>query len=184
MPEKPTITKLATVARSRIFRLETVDLEFANGEKRQYERIRGNRRAKGSVMIVPMLSDDELLLIREYYVGVDEYVLGFPKGLIDPDEALFSAANRELQEEVGYAANQFETLGRYSAQPGYSADRMAIVLARDLYPARLQGDEPEEIEVVPWRLSQVDQLLEQPDFHESRSVVALLLLERALHAAS
>ena len=57
---------------------------------------------------------------------------------------------------------------------------MHIVLAKDLYPKKLEGDEPEAIEVIPWKISNIDALLRHPEFHEARSIAALLLLERNL----
>ena len=55
---------------------------------------------------------------------------------------------------------------------------MKIVLAKELYPQKLMGDEPETIEVIPWKISQIETLLSHPEFHESRSVAAVLLLEK------
>lgn len=81
--QKPKILKIETVARSRLFTVEAVDLAFSNGVQRVYERMRPSNRE--AVMIVPIIGDD-LLLIREYAVGIEEYELGFPKGLIDPGE--------------------------------------------------------------------------------------------------
>ena len=54
--------------------------------------------------------------------------------------------------------------------------KIDLVLAEDLYEKRLEGDEPELLEVVRWKLSDIDDLLAQPDFIESRSLTALLLL--------
>lgn len=79
-----------------------MDLEFSNGVRRVYERMRPSTRE--AVMIVPIV-DDHLILIREYAVGTESYELGFSKGLIDPGESVFEAANRELKEEVGFGAN-------------------------------------------------------------------------------
>ena len=76
--KKPKILKVETVAHSRLFNVESVDLEFSNGVRRVYERMRPSGRQ--AVMIVPII-DDELLLIREYAVGIEEYELGFPKGI-------------------------------------------------------------------------------------------------------
>ena len=81
----------------RLFTVEALELRFSNGEQRQYERIRGGGR--GAVMIVPVNEHDELILVREYCAGTNDYQLGFPKGLIDPGETPFQAANRELQEK-------------------------------------------------------------------------------------
>jgi ADP-ribose diphosphatase len=47
------------------------------------------------------------------------------------------------------------------------------VLASDLYEKRLDGDEPEPIEVVPWKISALDELMKCKDFTEARSVAAL-----------
>lgn len=78
--QKPTILKVETVAQSRLFKVESVDLEFSNGVRRVYERMRPSTRE--AVMIVPIV-DDHLILIREYAVGTESYELGFSKGLID-----------------------------------------------------------------------------------------------------
>ena len=55
---------------------------------------------------------------------------------------------------------------------------LTAMIARDLYPCKLEGDEPEPLEVVEWPVDCIDELLNQPDFREARSVAALLLLDR------
>lgn len=135
-------------------------------------------------MIVPMLDSKTILLIREYAVGVDDYVLGFPKGGLSQGEPALVAANRELMEEVGYRAGKLTPFARLSAAPGYTMSMMEVVLAQDLTPASAEGDEPEPIEVVSWSIDKIDELLAQPEFHEGRSQAALLLLERKLRHAS
>jgi len=172
----PEIMQRDIVAQSRLFRVEALHLRFSNGEERVYERIpSGNRHA---VMIVPILQDGTLLLIREYAAGTHSYELGFPKGLIDANESDSEAANRELQEEIGMAAREMTFLKQVSLAPGFMNAQMTIFLAQDLYPQQLIGDEPEPLEVVRWPLADADALLAHPQFHEARSVAALLLLLR------
>lgn len=96
--QKPTILKVETVAQSRLFKVESVDLEFSNGVRRVYERMRPSTRE--AVMIVPIV-DDHLILIREYAVGTESYELGFSKGLIDLGESVYEAANREPERRGG-----------------------------------------------------------------------------------
>ncbi len=179
MTKKPEILGSTILAQSRCFDIEGVHLRFSNGQERHFERVKG--RAYGSVMIVPMLDDETILLIREYGAGVDEYVLGFPKGAVEIEEDLLATANRELKEEVGYGARDMSVLGKYSASPGYMESMMHVVLAKDLYEAVEIGDEPEPLEVVPWKLSNIDELLAHPEFHEARSVAALFLVQRRRH---
>lgn len=174
MHKKPVIHGTTDVAESRIFRIEAVHLEFSNGEERHFERLM--TKGNDAVMVVPII-DDHLLLIREYCVGVEDYVLGFAKGLIDPGEEILVAANRELQEEVGYAAKHVEVLKMMIMNPGYTNQRTHIVKATGLYPSVLPGDEPEPLEVVRWPLSDLKGLMQRDDFTETRSIAALLWLQ-------
>jgi len=176
--KKPTIHQITTVASSRLFKVEALDLEFSNGVKTQYERIVSS--GPGAVLIVPVLDDDTMLLIREYAAGTDRYELAFPKGKVEPNEEVMHAANREIMEEVGYESARLTLLKRLSLAPGYMGHITNIILAEDLSEHREPGDEPEEIEVVPWKISEIDDLLEREDFSEGRSVAALCLLQNHL----
>ncbi|WJV64621.1 ADP compounds hydrolase NudE [Pectobacteriaceae bacterium CE70] len=175
--QKPKILKVETVARSRLFDVESVDLEFSNGARRVYERMRPSGRE--AVMIVPVI-DDNLLLIHEYAVGIEQYELGFPKGLIDPGETVFEAANRELMEEVGFGAERIDLLATLTMAPSYFSSQMNIVIAHGLYLKSLPGDEPEPMPQVRWPLQNMMALLNEPDFREARNVSALFLAQNWL----
>ncbi|CNJ25210.1 ADP compounds hydrolase NudE [Yersinia mollaretii] len=178
--QKPKILKIETVARSRLFTVEAVDLAFSNGVQRIYERMRPSNRE--AVMIVPIIGND-LLLIREYAVGIEEYELGFPKGLIDPGEGVLEAANRELMEEVGFGAERFDYLTKLTMAPSYFSSKMNIVIAHSLYPQSLEGDEPEPLPQVRWPIANMMALLDEPDFCEARNVSALFLAQAFLNRA-
>ena len=153
------------------YRMERVDLEFANGERRRFERLHG--RGHGAVAVVPMLDDDTVLLIREYAAGLHRYELGLVKGRIDAGEGALEAANRELKEEAGYGARRLDVVRKVTLAPVYMSHETTVVLARGLYPERLPGDEPEELEVVPWPLDAIGELALRDDFSEGRSIAAL-----------
>ena len=122
-----------------------------------------------------MLDRDTVLLVREYAAGVHRYELGLVKGRIDAGESPIEAANRELMEEAGYGARELSVLRDITLAPVYMSHATHLVLARDLYPQRLPGDEPEELEVVPWKLDDIDQLILREDFSEGRSIAALFI---------
>lgn len=170
--EKPKILSVEPVARSRLFTVEAVDLAFSNGARRVYERMRPSERE--AVMIVPII-DNHLLLTQEYVVGLETYELGFPKGLIDPGETVFEAANRELKEEAGFGATELASLSKLTMAPSYFSSKMNIVVAEGLYPEKLEGDEPEPLPVIRWPLENLMALLQEPDFNEARNVSALFL---------
>ncbi|MES9851985.1 MAG: ADP compounds hydrolase NudE [Candidatus Thiodiazotropha sp. L084R] len=175
---KPKIVSQQLIVETRIFRVEQLGLEFSNGEKRTYERLLGGVR--GSVLVIPMLDDDTVLMIREYSAGSQDYQLALPKGRMEEGEDPLQAANREMREEVGYAARALRLLKIFTIAPAYIQHHTYAILAQDLYPDKLTGDEPEPIEVVPWKLSDLDNLLAQPDLTEARSIAALCLARNVL----
>lgn len=169
----PRILKRSEAARSRLFRVEALDLEFSNGTQVAYERLMS--AGLGAVIIVPVQKDGIVLLVREYAAGLHAYELGLPKGRLEAGESPEAGCNRELKEEVGCGANDIRLLRDLSLAPAYMAHRTHVMLARDLYPERLPGDEPEDIEVVPWPLSDIDSLVQREDVSEGRTIAALYL---------
>lgn len=178
MTREPQILSIQTLAKTRLFTIEGVDLEFANGNRASFERLTGS--SYGAILIVPLLDNNQFLLVREYSVGVEQYELGFPRGKIEPNESAQDTVVRELKEEVGYGAKTLSRLRNVSLAPGYTNFKTQIFIARDLYPARLPGDEPEPLEVVPWAMSDVDRLLERRDFNDARCILAVYLLQEHL----
>jgi ADP-ribose diphosphatase len=174
MADTPTILNRTTVAKSRLFRIESLEIQFSNGEQRNYERLaRGS--GGGAVLIVPMLDVETVLLIREYSAGVHRYEVGLPKGKIDADESYLDAANRELKEEIGFGARKLHHLSSFSIAPSYLEHTTEIIIAQDLYAEKLPGDEPEELDVIPWKLSNINELLAAGECTEARSIAALFM---------
>lgn len=178
MTTKPRILSRRELVRTRLFRVESLELEFANGNRREFERLIGE--VTDSVLVVPLSTTGEVLLVREYAAGSETYELGLPKGIIEPGETALEAANRELQEEVGQAAQSLAHLGNLTLAPAYIRHRTQVVLARGLYPHWRAGDEPEPLQVVPWSLDGLDTLFSREDFTEARSIAALCLTRRFL----
>lgn len=172
-PRKPEILARESVAKSRLFHIESLDLRFSNGEERQFERLTGADR--GAVMIIAMPDPEHVLLIREYAAGFEDYVLTLPKGLVDPGEDIVTAANRELMEECGFGAHCIEPLVELSLAPNYMRHRMQVLIATDLYPKRLPGDEPEPLIVETHAIEELPALLLREDFHEARAIAALYI---------
>ncbi len=173
MTLKPEILSVTSIAQSRLFHIERVDLRFRNGKEVQYERLQSD--SAGSVLIVPV-EGDELVLIREYAVGTERYELSFPKGNIDTGEEPQAAACRELQEEIGMASSNIRLLRRTIISPAYINRSIWIMLATDLTLDPLPGDEPEALEQLRWPINRMWELLEQEDFCDGINQLALYAL--------
>ena len=171
MRQKPTVLAREIVASSRLFRVEELQLRFSNGVERTYERLVGRGSGYGAVMIVALADAENALLIEEYCGGTDSYELSLPKGRIEPGEDVLEAANRELKEEAGFGARRLELLTELSLSPGYMSQKIQVVLARDLYPEQLPGDE--RLDKVS--LHELSSLVQHPQFSEGRALAALYL---------
>jgi ADP-ribose diphosphatase len=172
MKTLPTIHRV-TQHEAGPYRMERLDLEFSNGERRQFERL--HSRGHGAVIVVPMLDPQTVLLVREYAAGFHRYELGLVKGRIDAGETPEQAADRELKEEAGYGARSLLRLRELTLAPTYMSHAAHVVIARDLYPERLPGDEPEPLELVPWKLDALHELILRDEFSEGRSIAALFI---------
>lgn len=174
MSKNPIILNKTTIATTRIFHIESLDIQFSNGEIRNYERL-ARKTNGGAVLIVPMLDNETVLLIKEYSAGVHRYEIGLPKGKVDPDETFLDAANRELKEEIGFGARKLYHLSTFSLAPSYLEHTTEIIIAQDLYLDKLTGDEPEELEVIPWKINKINELVANEICTEARSIAALFM---------
>ncbi len=171
MPVKPVINSREIIAKTRLFAVEALELTFSNGEQRSYERLIGGPH--GAVLVVPMIDPETVLMILEYSAGTDRYELALPKGRLEAGESMIDGANRELAEEIGYAAHTVTELNSFTISPGYMSHSIEILLAEDLYEKTAVGDEPEPLEVVPIKLAELHQVIQREECSEARSIAAL-----------
>lgn len=178
MPVKPTILKRTEKCRSGLFRVEALDLEFSNGQRRLFERLAGGKIP--AVMVAAVDHRGYVLLIEEYGAGIEDYHWSLPKGAVDEGETSEQAANRELQEEGGFAARRLTKLKCMSQAPNHQQSRTQLVLAQDLFESSLPGDEPEPMARLWLPLNELDEWVARGDVHEARSIAALYLVRSFL----
>lgn len=105
----------------------TQKVRTVRGEEHTYTVI----EHPGAVTIVPY-RDGRFGLIRQFRPAIDREILEFPAGTLEPPEPPRAAAERELGEEMGLAASEWQELGRFYLAPGYSSEFMYVFLARGL----------------------------------------------------
>lgn len=171
----PIISSVQTIATTAVFQIQAVDLTFANGQKRTYERLTPSRRP--AVMVLA-IDGKNLIMIREYAVGSERYELTCVKGLIDPGETPEQAANRELQEEIGFKANKLTPLRPLYTSPSHMYSPMFTFVAEELSPSVLSGDEPESLEIVRVPLKDLDLIMNNESFGDARVLASLFLMQR------
>lgn len=141
-------------------------------------------RAGDNVMSVPLTDTGMVIFIVEPSPAFRENVLYLPSGRIEPNETIEIAANREMQEEIGYKAERQDYLGEMRPWVKYLQSRTFIFLARHLTPSKLHGDEIYAIstELVP--LTQFERVIDAGRLYDSTVIAALYRARHFLQNSS
>ncbi len=132
----------------------------------------------GSVGVVPFLTKDKIVLVEQFRYAVGERLLEIPAGTLHKGEAPLAAARREIQEEIGYAARNFEKLYTFYPSPGITDEFVVIYRATGLKPARLEPDFDEDIKVRIIRLSEALGYIKEGKIKDAKTIIAILLVAR------
>jgi len=135
-----------SVARTRIFELQSVEYQHPQqAASREFSVI----NAPDWVNVVALTPAHELVLVRQFRYGIDDFSLEIPGGMIEPGEDPLAAGLRELQEETGFTAGRARLLGCVHPNPAMQNNRCHFVLAEGVVrSAPLAWDENEELEIV------------------------------------
>jgi ADP-ribose pyrophosphatase len=128
----------------------------------------------GAVAIVPFAEDGQVILIRQYRLAAQDYLLEIPAGTLEVGEDPRTCAERELQEEAGYFPAQLESLGSFYVAPGMSTEIIHLFVARDLYPSQLEKDDDELIEVLKMPLADALAKITSGEIRDGKTIIGLL----------
>lgn len=170
------ILQRETIYQGRAFGVEKVQMRLPDGSIRPYDLVQHS----GSVTIVPLDSNGNLLFVRQYRIGVGEELLELPAGVLNDSEDPQTCAAREIREETGMAAANLELLGDFYLAPGYSSEHMYIFLASGLYPSPLEQDADEFLQLVAIPASQALEMAQNGELRDAKSLAALMLAQKRL----
>ncbi len=136
----------------------------------------------GAVAILPMVDAGHVCLLHHVRPAVDATLIEIPAGTLEPAEPPEVAAIRELAEETGYQANDWQKLSVLIPSPGVLSERIHLFLARDLTPGELRLEIDEELTplVVPWE--QAVRWALDGTIQDAKTLTAILLWDRLRQA--
>ncbi len=150
-------------------RVDTVKLSGARETSREVVE------HAGSVVMVPIDDEDNVILVRQYRYAVGQALLEAPAGIVEPPESPGECAQRELQEEIGYRAKFMRPLGGFWSSPGFCTEYMYTFLAKGLVRSKLEADDDESIHVEKFPLSAVPRLIRVGEIEDAKTIAALLM---------
>jgi ADP-ribose pyrophosphatase len=162
---------LTTVYKGRVVDFNLEEVRLPNGRTVQLEIL----RHPGASAVVPLQEDGQVVLIRQYRHAAGGMIYEIPAGRLDPGESPLDCARRELAEEVGQAASQWERLGAIWTTPGFTDEKIHFFLARHLTPVGQALEHDEVIEVVKRPLEEVIAMIRRGEIEDGKTICALML---------
>jgi ADP-ribose pyrophosphatase len=127
-----------------------------------------------SVVILPVLKSDEIILIRQFRGPVRGFIYEAPAGVVEEGEAIEDAARRELEEEIGYVPGELIEVGSFYPVPGYSTEKMHMFIARGLEYVGMKPEPYEIIKPLVVRLNDAIEMVKRNEITDLKTAFLIL----------
>lgn len=148
-------------------RIDTVEMPDKKYSKREIIE------HPGSVAILPIINNDEIVLVKQYRKAVEDFLYEIPAGKFELNEEPKQTAIRELKEETGYIADDIEYMLEFYPTPGYCDEKIFIFLANNLKFVGDDQDENEYIEVKTFKINEVIRMIKLGEIMDGKTIIAI-----------
>jgi ADP-ribose pyrophosphatase len=132
----------------------------------------------GAVVIIPRISKDSYILVRQFRFAAGDWLWEFPAGGIERGENLKAAAIRESMEEIGFHPKKLKKILQFYPTPGVSGEIMYLFLAENLVPEAATCDEDEELEVKTFSLREIGQMIRKEKIVDAKTILGYYFLKQ------
>jgi ADP-ribose diphosphatase len=178
MNEQPIVPKeIRTIFQGRVFSVRVETIPLPKGGELHAEII----RHPGSVVIIPLTAQNEIILVRQYRPAIGRRAWELPAGSLKPGEDVARAARRECQEETGLVPSRLERMGSYFPTPGYCDEEMTFFKASGLRPPgpedeEAHQDEDEDIEARALSRDDLQRMIVAGEIIDLKTIAGLSLI--------
>lgn len=138
----------------------------------------------GGIYIAALTDQQELLFVRQFRYPYGKVIRELPAGKLSPGEDPLEAGKRELMEETGAIAGQYQSLGQLYPSPGFLNEIIHLYLATDLTFGSANPDEDEFLEVERMPLKQAVRMVLDGELTDAKTQVAILKIWHILKIGS
>lgn len=162
--------KQKTIYAGKIIRLTLDTVLLPNGATAELEIV----HHPGGAAVVALDAENRVCLLRQYRHAAGGWLWELPAGKLDNDEAPLLCAQRELEEEAGMQAADWQSLGKIVSSPGVFTEVIHLYLARALsaVPTRMEEHEVIEVHWLPWARAQ--QMAQAGEIEDAKTLAGLL----------
>jgi 8-oxo-dGTP pyrophosphatase MutT (NUDIX family) len=165
-----TLEKQTTHFRGRVITLTVDDVTLPNGHRTPLEIV----HHPGGAAAVAIDDQERVCLLRQYRHAARDWLWELPAGKLEPNEPPLLTAQRELVEEGGVGAREWDSLGVFFSSPGVLTERIHLFLARGIIPAQAAPESAEVFEVSWVALTQAHRWALDGTINDGKTVIGLL----------
>ena len=173
--EEKTLTS-EYVYNGKVLDVKRDKIRVANGNLSEREVV---EHPGGGVILA--IRNNNALTVKQYRYPLKATSVEIPAGRLEKGENPDSAAKRELEEETGYIANEWNYLGYIYTTPGFCNEKLHLYLAQDLEYKKQNPDENEIIECIEYPIKDLYKMAENCEIFDSKTICALLRARRYLN---
>ena len=129
----------------------------------------------GAVAVVPLTSDNKIILIKQFRYPVEEVLIEIPAGKLDKDEEPFDCAKRELQEEIGAIGGKLMHLSSFHTTPGFSNEFLHLYLAVNFEQIENNPDEDEFLQILSVPVKECIDWVFEGKIKDAKSIIGILM---------
>jgi len=167
------LIKSENILKGRVFTIRRDTLKTPDGREAKFEIVEHG----GSVIIVPIDSDGNMLFVRQYRHAAGKDLLELPAGTREGNEPYDVCAAREIREETGMEAGALKKVGEFYLAPGYSTEFMGVFLATYLKLNPLKADDDEFLSVEKIPVKEAFAMAERGEMPDAKTLAALLVVK-------
>lgn len=158
-----------SIYKGKFFEVVKDDVTLSTGQDAFREVV----KHPGGVVVVALKDAETILMVKQYRYPIDEVSLELPAGKLEIGENPDLAIQRELEEETGYVARNWESLGYIYPSPGFCDEKLYLYLASELTFKKQNPDDGEIIEYFEYKLSDVLKMINSGEIVDSKTICAL-----------
>ena len=174
-PKTATLESRSTVYEGRIFTLDVDRVRLPSGHTVNMEIV----RHPGSVVMLPVPRDGEIILIRQYRYTIDRWIWELPAGSLKRGEDPAAAAARECEEEIGLVPQRVERLRSFYPTPGFCDEEMIFFRCSEFTTpsadSTARKDDDEDLEPRTFTVAEARDLLMRGEIVDLKTAVGLTL---------
>lgn len=172
----PELLSRDTIFNGSVFDVERDRVRFEDGREVSLDVV----RHRASVVLIPMPSPDDVILVRQYRHAIERWIWELPAGTSDPGETPDAAAARECHEEVGLVPGKMTNAGTLFPTPGFCDEAMTFYICEDLRtPSHAAAlDEDEQLEPKTFAVAELEAMARRGELEDMKTICGLELLRR------